>query len=133
MHSIIIHRIKKDGYLQLHTDFNMYKYKNLVLDRRINLLVYMNPNWKESYRGELCLCSGKEKKCKKKILPELNTCVIFNTTNKSIHGHPAPLNVPENIRRHSIAVYYYTINKNYPKDFEGDAGHTTIWYPDIKI
>lgn len=127
-----VHRIKKGGYLQLHTDFNMYKHKNVLLDRRINLLIYMNPDWKKNYHGELCLCSKKENKCKKKILPSLNTCVIFNTTNESIHGHPVPLNVPENINRHSIAIYYYTLNKNNPKDFEGDKKHSTLWYPNIQ-
>jgi hypothetical protein len=37
-----VHRIKKGGYLQLHTDFNSYYNKsNEKLDRRINLLIYM--------------------------------------------------------------------------------------------
>ena len=49
-----------------------------------------------------------QKKCVKKISPILNRCVIFNTTNNSLHGHPESLNVPDNIKRHSIALYYYT-------------------------
>jgi hypothetical protein len=54
----------------------------------------------------------------KKILPILNRCDIFNTSNKSIHGHPEKLYTPENIRRQSIAVYYYTKNTNNQYDFE---------------
>lgn len=126
-----IHRIKNGGYLKLHTDFNSYYNHYGKLDRRINLLIYMNPEWKEEYNGSLCLCDKEKNSCVKKILPILNRCVIFNTSNKSIHGHPEVLNTPENICRQSIAVYYYTKNNNIQYDFEGDVDHSTIWYPNI--
>jgi Rps23 Pro-64 3,4-dihydroxylase Tpa1-like proline 4-hydroxylase len=124
-----IHRIKNGGFLKLHTDFNSYHHKHYgKLDRRINLLIYMNPDWKEEYNGSLLLYDKQNGTCAKKILPILNRCVIFNTSNKSIHGHPEILNVPENICRQSIAVYYYTKNNNNQLDFEGDREHSTIWY-----
>jgi Rps23 Pro-64 3,4-dihydroxylase Tpa1-like proline 4-hydroxylase len=126
-----IHRIKNGGYLQLHTDFNSYHNHYGKLDRRINLLIYMNPEWKEEYKGELCICDKEKNICVKKIVPILNRCVIFNTSNKSVHGHPEKLNTPENICRQSIAVYYYTRNTNNEYDFEGDREHSTIWYPNI--
>jgi len=129
-----IHRIKKGGYLELHTDFNTYhNSKYGKLDRRINLLIYMNPLWKKEYNGALCICDKKNETCVKKILPILNKCVIFNTSNKSIHGHPEILNTPADICRQSIAVYYYTKNENNDVDFEGDREHSTIWYPNIKV
>lgn len=128
-----IHRIKNEGYLQLHTDFNSYNNKYGKLDRRINLLLYMNKEWKEQYNGMLCLCDKDKNICVKKILPLLNRCIIFNTTNKSIHGHPEKLNIPDDIARQSIAVYYYTKNINGINDFEGDCPHSTIWYPNIKV
>lgn len=129
-----IHRIRNGGYLQLHTDFNSYYNHYGKLDRRINLLIYMNPDWKEEYNGNLCLCDKENNTCVKKILPTLNRCVIFNTSNKSIHGHPEILKTPDNICRQSIAVYYYTKNNNNNEfDFEGDREHTTIWYPNISV
>lgn len=129
-----IHKIAKDGYLRLHTDFNNYNdKKHGLLDRRINILIYLNPNWKEEYGGELWICDKKSKKCVDKILPILNRCVIFSTTNKSIHGHPLKLSVPDkNIHRNSLALYYYTKNKNGKTCFEGDKFHSTIYYNNHK-
>ena len=121
-----IHRIKKNGYLKLHTDFNSYiSDKDGKLDRRINLLIYMNPNWKDEYNGHLWLCTQSDMVCIEPINPILNRAVLFATTNSSIHGHPIPLNVPDDgIRRHSIAVYYYTKNND---EYEKEITPTT-WY-----
>ncbi len=129
-----IHRIKKGGYLKLHTDFNTYyNEKYGKLDRRINLLIYMNPEWKEEYNGALCLCDKYKEVCVKKVFPILNRCIIFNTSHMSIHGHPEVLNVPPDISRQSIAVYYYTPNENGIYDFEGCTEHSTIWYSNINV
>ena len=46
LHGAGIHRIKSKGFLQLHTDFNTYYSKTRMLDRRINLLISLNPDWK---------------------------------------------------------------------------------------
>ena len=94
----------------MHTDFNTYYHKKYgKLDRRINLLLYMNKDWDPSYKGDLILINPNTG-IMKRIEPIFNRCVIFNTTNKSIHGHPEPLNVPDdNTYRKSIAVYYYLL------------------------
>jgi Rps23 Pro-64 3,4-dihydroxylase Tpa1-like proline 4-hydroxylase len=123
-----IHRIENFGHLQLHTDFNIYEHNGVKLDRRINLLIYMNPYWKDEFNGHLMLFNKANMQCFEKIEPIINRCVIFNTSNKSLHGHPMPLNVPEHIRRQSISVYYYTKNMNGVTDFEGDTKHNTKWY-----
>lgn len=129
-----IHRILKGGYLKLHTDFNTYRSKTHGnLDRRINLLIYMNPEWKEEYNGQLCLCDKDNSICVAKIAPILNRCVIFNTSSKSIHGHPDILKAPKNVSRQSIAVYYYTKNLNSETDFEGLKPTSTTWFPNINI
>tara|TARA_Y100000389_G_scaffold204789_1_gene259675 strand:+ start:2411 stop:3154 length:744 start_codon:yes stop_codon:yes gene_type:complete len=122
------HKITNNGFLNLHTDFNNYKDTIGSLDRRINILIYLNPDWKESYKGHLWLCNKETKKIEKKVLPIKNRCVIFSTTNKSIHGHPERLEVPRGITRDSIALYYYTKNTNGNVCFEGDTFHSTIYY-----
>ena len=125
-----IHIIKNKGRLAMHTDFNTYDHPKLgKLDRRINLLVYMNKDWNSNYKGDLLMYNPNNKLEVKSIQPIFNRCVIFNTTNKSVHGHPESLDVPnEDICRKSIAIYYYTKNKNKEVDFEGDHAHSTIWH-----
>lgn len=122
-----IHLIKSGGMLDMHTDFNTYKNSKYgKVDRRINLLIYMNKDWEEHYTGDLLL-RGQDQSIKR-IKPLFNRAVIFNTTNKSIHGHPEILNTPDNVMRKSIALYYYTRNIKGDVDFEGDKLHTTLWH-----
>lgn len=124
-----VHVITNGGSLMMHTDFNSYNHhQHGKLDRRVNLLLYMNKDWKDEYNGDLILEHKKNDiKITKQIKPIFNRAVIFNTTSKSVHGHPVPLKVPENVTRRSIAVYYYTKNTQGDVDFEGDAPHGTLW------
>ena len=100
------HEIKKGGLLKIHADFN--KHLKLNLDRRINVLVYLNKDWKEEYGGHFELWKEDMSKCENKILPLFNRMTIFSTNDFSYHGHPNPLTCPENRSRKSLALYYYT-------------------------
>lgn len=101
-----LHEIKRGGVLKVHTDFNKHPTKNL--DRRINVLIYLNKRWKKNYGGELELWNKDMKKCVKKISPKFNTMVIFSTNDFTNHGHPRYLNCPKNISRKSVATYYFS-------------------------
>ncbi len=46
-----LHWIENGGFLEVHADFNHLKKYNL--ERRINLLLYLNENWKDEYNGQL--------------------------------------------------------------------------------
>ena len=134
LHGTGIHGIKSKGFSQLHADFNTYHSKNRRLDRRVNLLIYLNPDWKsDEFNGALCLCDKNTNMCAKKIDPILNRCVIFNTTRDSIYGHPETLNSVAG--QQYIAVYYYTENTqgDADVDFEGETPRNTTWYPDIHV
>ena len=72
------------------------------------MLLYLNKNWDEEYGGCLELWDKEMKFCKRKILPTFNTMVIFSTTDFSNHGHPDPLNCPNDRSRKSIATYYFS-------------------------
>ena len=101
-----LHEIKKGGLLKVHTDFN--RHPNLDLDRRLNVLIYLNKNWQDSFGGHLQFWDKDMISCKKKIFPSFNTIAIFSTTDFSNHGHPEPLSCPDNFSRKSIATYYFS-------------------------
>ena len=101
-----LHQILNGGKLFVHTDFNDLKSLNLY--RRINVLFYLNKDWKLEYNGELELWDKGCHECIKSISPIFNKLVVFETNKESFHGHPQPLNTPDDITRKSIALYYYT-------------------------
>lgn len=101
-----LHLIKKGGKLDVHEDFNIHKDINLL--RCLNVILYLNKDWKEEWGGHLELWDKDMKELFKKITPHFNTAVIFRTDMNSNHGHPHPLNCPDNIFRISLASYYYT-------------------------
>ena len=108
-----IHQTKKNGKLDIHIDFNIHP--KLKLDRRLNIIVYLNKNWQNEWKGDLQFWEGKKVagkhiliKLEKRIYPAFNRLLVFSTSEKSYHGHPEPLDCPENITRNSLALYYYT-------------------------
>lgn len=100
------HEISIGGLLGIHADFRVNE--GLQLIRRVNVLIYLNKNWQETYGGDLELWDKSMQTKVKEIAPIFNRCVIFNTDADSFHGHPEPLTTPPNIARKSIALYYYT-------------------------
>ena len=121
------HKIKRGGYLKIHADFN--KHPKTKLDRRLNVLVYLNKNWNEEFGGHFELWNEDMSASVEKILPVFNRLVIFSTTSKSYHGHPDPLNCPENMTRKSIAMYYYTNGRPSEEIVAGVEDHDTIFKP----
>tara|TARA_Y100000589_G_scaffold328719_1_gene373485 strand:- start:2838 stop:3656 length:819 start_codon:yes stop_codon:yes gene_type:complete len=117
------HQIKKGGLLKIHADFN--KHGMLNLDRRINLLIYLNKNWNSDWGGNLELYDKNNLKSPVvSVEPKFNRCLIFSTTSFTYHGHPDKLRCPENRSRRSIALYYFSTGR--PKS-EIDSDHGTLF------
>ncbi len=117
-----LHQIVPGGFLKVHADFNYHP--STGYHRRINLLVYLNRGWDESWDGNLELWSRDMSRRVKTIPPVLNRCVIFNTTDSAYHGHPRPLACPPGQSRKSLALYYYTVVR--PPD-ETTRPHSTLY------
>ena len=100
------HEIKPGGFLKLHIDF--HKNRHLDLDRRLNLLIYLNEDWEENYGGHFELWNKDMTEGVTKILPVFNRVAIFSTSAISWHGHPDPLTCPPDRSRKSLALYYYS-------------------------
>ncbi|MCP4473325.1 MAG: hypothetical protein GY821_01880 [Gammaproteobacteria bacterium] len=111
---------------QLHTQ------EKLNLERRLNVLLYLNKDWQEDYGGHFEMWCGKTSdngdhyltECVDRILPLFNRFVVFSTSETSYHGHPDPLLCPEDRSRKSLALYYYTVDR---PEIEQAAPHSTIF------
>ena len=101
-----IHSIGTGGFLKIHADPNWNT--KLKLYRRLNVLIYLNEDWKDEWGGHLEFWTKNMKTCEKKIVPIFNKMAIFTTDDHSYHGHPDPLRCPSEVRRNTIAVYYYS-------------------------
>jgi hypothetical protein len=94
-----LHCIPRKGFLNMHVDFNAHP---KGWHRRVNVLIYLNESAKF-------------------ISPLGGRCVIFETNDKSWHGHPLPLACPRKVQRRSLALYLYT------KEPPQGRLHTTIY------
>lgn len=116
-----VHRIDSGGKLSVHTDCGKHPRKDLY--RRVNLLIYLNENWQDSWGGTLQFWKPDASESVVEVQPRMNTAVIFNTSSKSLHGHPHPLNTPQGISRYSMALYYFT-----KEPFESHDRIAATWY-----
>jgi Rps23 Pro-64 3,4-dihydroxylase Tpa1-like proline 4-hydroxylase len=106
-----LHKTKKGGYLSVHKDFTVlptsYKDEEQML-RCVNLIGYLNSDWKEEDGGHLEFWDSNGEKVVSKVPIKFNRWVIFDTRN-NYHGHPIPYQ--GETPRISIASYYYTREK----------------------
>lgn len=117
-----LHQIVRGGKLAVHADFN--KHPRYGLDRRLNVLIYLNKGWREDYGGALELWNREMTGCEAKIFPLFNRLVIFGTTDFTYHGHPEPLQCPPELTRKSLALYYFT-NGRPAEEISGE--HSTLF------
>lgn len=103
------HETSRGGKLGIHADFRIND--QLHLQRRLNVIIYLNEGWKPEWGGALELWDRKMQAKQVEVAPMFNRCVIFNTDADSYHGHPEPLESPDGVMRRSIALYYYTASK----------------------
>ena len=102
-----LHQCLRGGHLNIHSDFNAHPHDK-KLKRRINVLLFLNKNWVEEYKGSLEFWNSDMSKCGAKYLPVFNRLVIFETHATSYHGFPERVMCPSTISRKSIALYFYT-------------------------
>lgn len=119
-----LHSTGPGGRLMIHTDLNRHPLGNRF-HQRYNVILFLNENWKEEYGGHLELWNRDATQCIQRIAPIANRMVLFDTGRYSFHGHPEPLNCPEDRRRNSLAVYYYVLDRALDENYGGIQNHVT--------
>lgn len=101
-----LHQGGNGSFLDIHIDFNIHPKKNV--HRRLNLLIYLNKDWKPDYNGAMEMWDEKMTKCEKEVMCNFNRALIFETSEISYHGYTKALNLPEGVSRKSFFAYFYT-------------------------
>jgi Rps23 Pro-64 3,4-dihydroxylase Tpa1-like proline 4-hydroxylase len=120
-----VHAGGKNSFLDMHTDFawhpNVENWR-----RRLNILLYLNADWKDTYGGQLKLRHLDESNSKSiSIEPLGNRLVVMRTDDYTVHGYDT-ITFPDGEYRISIACYAYE-----PTEFRANNNSeiTTKWYP----
>lgn len=120
----------RDGQgLEQHVDFNFHP--GTRWHRRLNLIVYLNPEWDDAWGGALELQSDPWRGDTRgpRIAPAFNRAVIFETTERSWHGF-SQISLPadrQSLSRKSFAIYLYTRER---PAAETAASHATVYVPE---
>jgi len=104
LHGAGLHAHPRNGRLNMHLDYEKHPYSKK--QRRLNLILYLNEDWQEEWKGDTELWNQDMTKCVVKSPVKFNTCLIFKTNEISWHGLPEKIQCPEGILRKSLAYYY---------------------------
>lgn len=116
-----IHQGGEGSFLDMHVDFNYHPLHHNWF-RNLNILLYLNPGWKQEYGGQLKLKHTQTGESAE-IEPLFNRCVIMFTRDYTLHGYDR-ISFPPGQFRRSIATYAYNIDHN------PQASRSTRWLPE---
>lgn len=116
---------EKGGLLDVHVDGNYHDATGL--NRRVNLLLYLNKGWEKGWGGQFGIYEDDGNTLVKSIPPLFNRCVIFDTHDKSYHGLPDAINFPQDKPRKSIILYYYTVDPRPTSNVVIKEPHSALW------
>ena len=107
LHGAGLHYHPRGGRLEMHLDYSIHPITGM--ERRVNLIIYMNSNWQPEWGGGLQIWEGTPQEPTReafRMIPRFNTAVLFRTSDVSWHGVPDEIQCPVGIGRKSLAIYF---------------------------
>ena len=115
----------RGGLLDVHVDGNYHDATGL--NRRLNAILYLNPDWQPAWGGEFGIYDKTGEVCLKKVPPLFNRLVVFDSHDYSFHGLPDPVTFPAGEPRRSIILYYYTKEPRPAEQVAVPDPHSALW------
>lgn len=116
LHGAGLHCHPKFGRLNIHLDYEKHPYSGK--ERRINIIFFLNREWKPEWNGSNELWDKNVTECVKKTEIKFNRAIIFKTNDISYHGVPDKIMCPEGIYRKTLAYYYVSPLNSIKKEDE---------------
>jgi Rps23 Pro-64 3,4-dihydroxylase Tpa1-like proline 4-hydroxylase len=109
LHGGGVHMHTQGGKLNVHQDYSLHP--RLGLQRRLNIILYLNQKWNTDWGGGLGLYTEKDDQEAPDALIKtvdciFNRAILFDTAPGSWHGLPDPILCPDDVVRVSLAFYY---------------------------
>ncbi|MEM9421754.1 MAG: 2OG-Fe(II) oxygenase, partial [Pseudomonadota bacterium] len=104
-----LHEVGTGEGLPVRAEPNLHTPMNL--ERRVKLLIPLNPGWEEPYGGQLELWNDKGTKRTRSIPHIANQCTILTLSQSCFHGHPTAISHPKGETWKAIILYYYASPK----------------------
>lgn len=101
LHGAGIHVTDPGGWLNTHLDYELHP--TLGLERRVNLVLFLNPEWREDWGGAFLLCDPTGS-VQKKVLPNAGRALLWESSNLTYHG--VEKTAPDAPPRVTVACYY---------------------------
>lgn len=113
------------GQLDVHVDGNYHDASGM--HRRMNALLYLNPNYQSDWGGEFGIYENAGDTLVKTVEPVHNRLLIFDTHDKSYHGIPNLVKFPPTEPRRSIILYFYTVEPRPLHVTTLEEPHSALW------
>ena len=105
LHGSGLHCHPRNGRLAIHLDYERHP-RLPNKQRALNIILYLNREWKEQWNGDTQLWSHDLKQCVIRSFPKPNRAIIFKTNETSWHGVPERILCPDGYYRKTLAFYY---------------------------
>jgi hypothetical protein len=84
LHGAGLHVTEPGGHLSPHLDYALHP--KLGLERRLNLVLFLNPDWRVEWGGAFELWDDEARKVESRIVPEIGKMVLWTPGDLSYHS-----------------------------------------------